>query len=216
MDDEKAKADALLKSIRETLEELEKDDAVKAATAKPTSGTKMKMTELDGPDDPTRKVPVAVYGLPSEATVWVQRDPLKGMHHITLDYKGGQWTTSVTDQVLAQATDMAAIQEAIVQDLLAQANEETDTAKYKAIKLSYWKWLINETVSKHYQNTEKQARRVYISQEVFEYIVDSEDDLPRASTRSGHKKVDFIIPEGMDWRSRRPAEGDLKRFIRVE
>ena len=134
-------SDPLSKSkLEEAVETLE---ALSKAEPSLGKGAKMKMSEVGTPTDPLREIQWPITGLPEGAKVWSSTDPLRQMHHVTLDYQGMQYNTSVTHAVLAEAVDVHVVATAIVQDLLDQAGIK-DEEDYKAIKLSWWQWLIND------------------------------------------------------------------------
>ncbi len=175
----------------------------------------MKATELNTATDPLRRVPVITDDLPDGCNVWVQQDALKQMHHITLEYQGMQYHTSVTDAVLAEAESPAAVQAAVIETLLSDAGLTLDT-KYKDITLQYWKFLIDKTITTHTEVTGELPRRIHVSQQVYDLMSQAEDDLPRATRRtSSAQRVEAAMPDGIPWAVRAPKEGDLKRFIRV-
>lgn len=212
-------ADDLVKQIEALIEMAE-------SAQKPSEGrsAKMKMSEVNTATDPLRDIhwPIEDGALPKGGTVFSTYDPLKGMHHVTLDLgpTRPQYHMDITAQVLDSAHDPASIASTVVATLLRDAGYGPDHDKYRNIKLSWWKWCIDKTIATHVNGTGKTPKHVYITQHVFEDIIQCEDDLPGAKVRAtaagrDRKKVGAIIPNDMDWRTEKQEEGDLLRYIRV-
>lgn len=183
------------------------------------SVTRMSMTELDGPNDPLRKI--YLDSPDPDLKVWVQRDPLRAVTNISAEYRGMQAHREVSDLVLNSVTDHSIVLQETVKllmdDLQHPLNRE---AALRALPLSKWRELIDKTITDHIM-AGFSPERVILTPEVFRLISVCVDDLPgtllQKRKREGMaQRLPVILPKGMQYGLERPKEAEALVSIKVK